>query len=249
MISLENVSRLDDVDALSREDAPRQRHQPVQISTSHCVLGGGGRHPAQTANFTFGFFFSLFRHAGCLDLFAQFFDFTLGVVAFTEFALNRSKLLTEKILALTFAHFLLDLTLNLASKFQDFEFLRKFRIEKFEPLSDGDLLENELLRNDRQIGKIRRNVIAEPARVLDVDDNRLKIIGQLRRQFNDAFELAEDRSAQRLEVHASFVFLLVAETAILARRYGSNCTNSFICTRETPMMITKRLPSGVFITR
>ncbi len=40
-----------------------------------------------------------------------------------------------------------------------------------------------------------------------------------------------------------------ARTVIFARRYGSDCVNSCIRVRETPMMMTKRFPSGVFMTR
>src|SRR5215831_12148978 len=46
MIAFENLASLDNVDFLSREEIPRQRHKPVQISSRDGIFRGGGRHPA-----------------------------------------------------------------------------------------------------------------------------------------------------------------------------------------------------------
>src|SRR5262249_44246143 len=116
-----------------------------------------------------------------------------------------------EILALAFADFFLNLALNFASEFENFQFLRQFGVQKLESLSDGDLLENELLGDDRQIRKIRRDVIGEAAGVFDVDNDCLEVVGQFRRQLDDPLELIDDGSPKGLEIHAALVFLLVGE--------------------------------------
>ena len=209
----------------------------------------GRRHAGKTANLAVGFFPRFFGHPGSFDLLAQLFDFALVVVGFTQFTLNRAQLLAQKIFALALAHFFLDLVLDLAAQLQNFEFFRQFGIQVLQPLSDGNLLEHELFRNDREVRKIGRDVIGQAAGIFDIDDDRLEIIGQLRRQLDDPLELADDRPAQRLEVDAASSSFSSAIGAIFARRYGSNWVNSSTRVRETPMMITKRLPSGVFMTR
>src|SRR5262249_7683108 len=55
----------------------------------------------------------------------------------------------------------------------------------------------------------------EAAGILNVDDDRLQVIGQLRRQFDDPFELAQDGAAERLEIDSAFIFFLVGQDANL----------------------------------
>src|SRR5205085_2873158 len=90
-----------------------------------------------------------------------------------------------------------------------------FGVEKFQPLPDRHLFQNELLRDDRKVRKICCDVIGKAAGVLDIDDDGLQIVRQLRRKFDDALELADDGSTQGLKVDAGFVFLLVLEDADL----------------------------------
>src|SRR5262249_35609215 len=97
------------------------------------------------------------------------------------------------------------------AELEDFEFLREFCVEKFQPLFYRHLFEDKLFRNNREIRKIGRDVIREAARILDIDDDRLKIIRQLWRKFDDPFELAENGPSQCLKVDAGFIFLLVTE--------------------------------------
>src|SRR6185503_1839280 len=109
--------------------------------------------------------------------------------------LNRAKLFAEEVLSLALPDFLLDLVLNLAAQFEDFEFLRKLRVKKIETLANRRSFKNELFRDDRQVGKVRGDVIGEAARVVHVDDDRLQIVRQLRRQLHDSFKLAHHRSS------------------------------------------------------
>ncbi len=144
---------------------------------------------------------------GRFDLLAQFFDFALGVVGFTQFTLNRAQLLAEKIFALALAHFLLHLVLDLAAQLENFEFLGQFGIQILQALPDGDLLQDQLLGNDRKVRKVGSDVVGHPAGLFDIDDDGLKIIGQLRRQLDDLLKLTQDRTPQRLKVDAKLRLL------------------------------------------
>ena len=125
--------------------------------------------------------------------------------------MNGAQLLAQEVFALAFADFLLNLVLNFAAELKNFEFLCQFGVEVLETLSNRNLLEHELFGNDRQVRKVRCNVIREPSAVVDVDDDRLQIVGQLRRKLDDAFELADHCPSKRLEIDAAFVFLLIGE--------------------------------------
>ncbi len=147
----------------------------------------------KASQFPVGFLARFFRHSGSFDLLAQLFDFALVVVALSKFALDRAQLLPQKIFALALSDFFLNLALNLAAQLQYFEFLGQFGVKKVQAFANGGSLEHKLFRNDRQIGKIGRDVVGKTARILDIDDDRLQVIRQLRRQLDDAFELADNR--------------------------------------------------------
>ena len=211
MIAVEDFVRFDNVHFFHRQDIPWQRDKPIEIGSRDCVFRRGGRHSGQPPQLAFRLFLCFVGQACLFDFLSKLFDLALRVIALAQFALDRSQLLAQEVFALALADFLLHLVLNLAAQLENFEFLGKLGIEKFHPLPDGDLLKNKLFRDDRQVRKIRRDVIREPARIFDIDHDGLKIIRQLGREFDDALELADNGSPQRLEINAAFVFLIVGK--------------------------------------
>src|SRR5262249_4304505 len=153
---------------------------PIQISPRHGVFRSRRRHATQPADLALGLLPGFFGHAGSIDLLSQLFDFPLSVIAFAKLSLDRAQLFAEEIFALAFSDFLLNLTLNLAAQLEDFELLREFGVEKLQPLSYGYLLENKLLRHDREIRQIGCNVIRKTAGILDINHDGLEVIRQLR---------------------------------------------------------------------
>jgi hypothetical protein len=69
------------------------------------------------------------------DFLAQLLDFGLGVVDFAEFLLNRFHLLAQQVFALVLAYLLLNLLINFAAQFEDFEFLRQLADQNLEALA------------------------------------------------------------------------------------------------------------------
>ena len=208
------------IDAFRREDTPGQRDQPVQVTAAHGILRRRGGHAGQTSQFPVGFLARFFRHSGSFDFLPQLFDFALVVVAFSKFTLDRAQLFPQEIFALALSDFFLNLALDLAAQFENFEFLGKFGVKKVQAFANRGPLEDKLLRNDRKVRKIGRDVVGKTARIFHIDDDRLQVIRQLRRQLDDAFELADDCPPQRLEVDAVLVFLFVLNRLDLAAQVG-----------------------------
>src|SRR5207249_3492902 len=124
----------------------------------------------------------------------------LIVVRLAQFTLDRAKLLAQEVFALALADFLLDLRLNLAAQFQHFQLFCNLRIQKLKTSPDRRLLQNVLFRYNRQIRQVRRDVIRQAARIIDIEDDRLQVVRELRRQLDYSLELAQQRPAQRLKI-------------------------------------------------
>ena len=117
MIGLENRFRLVEILQLFFAFVPRQVEHPVDVIANHRGLGAHGRHHLELADFLFHPIPSVIGHILGLEQLVEFIDFTLGIVAISEFLLDRPHLLVEVVLLLRPLHLFLDaasdLTLHL----------------------------------------------------------------------------------------------------------------------------------------
>ena len=135
-----------------------------------------------------------------LELLAQLRDLGLLGVALAELLLDRLQLLAQEVLALAAIHLRLHLRLDLRPELEHLELAREDRRDGAQPLLDVDLFEDLLpfLRLDR--AERRGDEVAERARVVDVRGGELQLLGQVRREPDDAREQALHVARERFEL-------------------------------------------------
>jgi hypothetical protein len=115
---------------------PGQPEHPVDVVSNHCRFCRHRRHLLQLLHLLLDSFLGLLGHLFRGQLFFQFADFALLLVAIPEFLLDRSHLLVQVVLLLGALHLLLHATANLAFDFEDLD-LRLHPTEYFFEAFDG----------------------------------------------------------------------------------------------------------------
>ena len=134
-----------------------------------------------------------------LDLGAQLGHLRLLLVALAELLLDRLQLLAEDELALRLVHLGLDLGLDLRPELEDLELAGENDGEPAEaPLDVGGCQELLLLFGGDSHG--RGDEVRERARRLGVRRGELELLGQVRRDRDDAGEERLERAGERLDL-------------------------------------------------
>ena len=133
------------------------------------------------------------------QLLAELVDLGLDLVGLAELLLDRLELLAQEILALALVELGLDLGLDLRPKCDHLELARQDLRETAQPLGHVDLLEKLLLLVGRQAQRTG-DQMREDARVVDVGDHHLELVGEVRDLFDDVREGLLDVAHQRREL-------------------------------------------------
>ena len=145
----------------------------------------------------------------------------LGVVL-AELLLDRLQLLAQEVLALALLHLRLDLRLDLRAELEHLELAAEDPRDLAQPLLDVELLEQLLALLGLDRAERRGDEMRERARVVDVRGGELQLLGQVRRQADDAAEEPLHVPRQRLELGR--LDDDVGQRAELAEQYGSSST-------------------------
>ena len=150
------------------------------------------------------------RHARGVNLRAQLLGFLGLLVSLAQLLLDGLELLAKEVLALVLADLGLDLRLNLRPELEDLELLDQDPVQTVHPRAHVERRENLLLDRRTDGGQARRDEIGELARIGDVGRERLKIVGEQRRQRDDLLEVALDVALQGVD----FEVILVAQLIV-----------------------------------
>ena len=201
VVRVEHRARVLEVEVVLGERRPRQREDPLEVRADDAVLGRGRRQLLEPRELAVGRLAHLLGQlAERVEPLAQLGDLGLLRVALAELLLDRLQLLAQEVLALALLHLRLDLRLDLRAELEHLELAVQDRGDRAQPLLDVDLLEDllPLLGLDR--AQRRGDEVAERARVVDVRRGELQLLGQVRREPDDAREEALDVARQRLEL-------------------------------------------------
>ena len=200
MVRVEDVLGDHQVDDVVGPLVPRQRDEPVEIGPRHRVLGRGNRHLRQAIELAKRLFFHLLGHAGGLDLFGELLDLLGLVVALAELLLDGLHLFAQEVLALVLADLRLHLRLNLRPELEDFELLDENAVQAVHPRPDVERFQDFLLHRGADGRERRGDEIGQPARLGDVDGERLQVFRQQRRQRDDLLEVRVDVPRERVDL-------------------------------------------------
>ncbi len=106
MVLVQNLARVFEIEVVLRRALPREHKKPVDVIADDCRLGAHGGHHFKFAKFRFSFFTGLEAHTRGFDLFLEFFDLGLELVALTQFFLDRGHLFVEIVFFLPLLHLL-----------------------------------------------------------------------------------------------------------------------------------------------
>ena len=134
------------------------------------------------------------------DAVTELVDLGLLGVALAELGLDRLELLAEEVLALALLHLGLDLRLDLRAELEHLELAGEDPGDHAEPLLDVDRLEDLLPLLDGDRPHRRGDEVGERARVVDVRGGELQLLGQIRRETDDARELALHVADERFDL-------------------------------------------------
>ena len=141
----------------------------------------------------------------------------------------------------------MDLGLDLGPDRDDLELAGEDLRQAAQPPADVDLLEQLLLLLGRQPQRAGDQV-RQDARVLDVRDHDLELLGEVRDLLDDVGERLLDVAHQRGQLRR-VVDHVGRLGATSATRYGSVATHDSIRTRWPPWISTRSVPSGTRIMR
>ena len=145
VVLVEHLARVLEVEVVLGRRVPRQRRDPLQVRADDAVLGGRRRQVLQPRELAVGL---LARVLGQLDrgeLLAQLVGLGGGLVELAELLLDRLELLAQDELALRAVHVGLDLVLDLRADRDDLELACERLGQAAQPARDVDLLEQRLL--------------------------------------------------------------------------------------------------------
>ena len=175
--------------------------EPLEIRPGDRVLGGRRRHLREPVELADRLPVRLLGHAGRLDLLAKLGQLLTPVVALAELLLDRLQLLPQVVLPLGLRHLALDLRVDLRPELEDLRFLRERLDQRLEPRLDVRRLEERLPLDCGQGGQGGGDEVDHPARVAGSGDEGQEIVGQRRRQLDDALEERLGLAPERLGLH------------------------------------------------
>ena len=129
VIFVQNLGRALHVHLRARGDVPGQVGHPLQVGARHAVFRRCRRHARQPVQLAHGLGLHFFGHAGGFQLFAQFLDIALRIVALAQFLLDGLQLLAQIELALALRKLALHLRLDLPAQFEQFQFARQVAVD------------------------------------------------------------------------------------------------------------------------
>ena len=162
VVLVEDLCGALDVELVVGRDVPGQADEPVHVRPDDADLGRGGRDPAHPVDFLERPGLDLLRHAGGLDLVAQFGDLGLLRVVLAELALDGLELLSEDVLPLGLVHLGLDLALDLPLELEDLDLACQEVADELEALGHVDRLEQLLALLGRHVGAVGDHVGQQP---------------------------------------------------------------------------------------
>ena len=111
-----------------------------------------------------------------------------GVVDFAQFLLNGLHLFAQQVFALVLADLFLNLLVDLAAEFENFQFLGEFADQHFQALAHVGSFDQLLAQQRGEAGQGAGNEVGEAAGIVDVHRDVLQIVGELRRMTYDIAE-------------------------------------------------------------
>jgi hypothetical protein len=199
VVPVENALRMLEVEVVLGERAPGQRQDPVEVCADDAVLRCRRRQLLESRELAPRCLVHALRQLRLVELPAQLVDLRLLIVALAELVLDRLELLAEEELALALLHLRLNLRLDLRAQLEHLELPVQQPRDLPQTFLDVRQLEQLLLLVHLQ-AQARRDEVAERARVLDVRDRQLELLGQVRDEPDDAREEVLDVPDQRLEL-------------------------------------------------
>ena len=145
-------------------------------------------------------FLHILRHAGGFDLLAQLLDIALALVLLAEFLLDRLHLLAQIVVALRLLHLVLHLGLDLVAQLLDFELLGQMLVERSRRATNVRGLQQLLLLVGGQKRQRGGDEVHQPARIFNVQRDRLQLVRQGRRRGDDLLELRGHVAMQCLQL-------------------------------------------------
>ena len=158
---------------------PRQRGDPLEVGADDAVLGGLRRQRLQALELAVDLAADVLGQRDGVELLAQLVGLGGRLVELAELAADGVELLAQDELALALVDLRLDLVLDLRADRDDLELAREDVDQAPQAQGDVDLLEQPLLLLALQAQRAGDEV-AERARVVDVGDRELQLLGQVR---------------------------------------------------------------------
>ncbi len=218
VVLVEHPAHRPDVHVVGRLVVPRQVEDPVEVSAHHRVLGAANLHVAKALQLLLR---DLLRFRGQVrlgDSLLEAVEIALISVVFSELFLDGLELLAKDVLALVFAHLLLDLGVDALAHLEDLELPG----EQLEHLADAILhverLEEAGLLVDGGV-EVRRHEIGERARRLDGIDERARLARELGHELDHLLRDVAQAHAQGLGLVIARVRLV--ETGDLRLEVGA----------------------------
>ena len=179
VVVVEHLARVLEVEVVLGRRVPRQRGDPLEVRADDAVLGGLRRQRLEALELAVDLLADLLGQLDRGELLAQLVGLGGRLVELAELLLDRLELLAQHVLALALVELGLDLVLDLRADRDDLELAREDLDEPAQALGDVDLLQQRLLLLGLQAQRAGDEV-AERARVVDVRDRELQLLGQVR---------------------------------------------------------------------
>ena len=199
VVLVEDRARVSEVEVVLGRLVPRQRGDPLEVGPDDAVLGGLGRQRLQALELAIDLAADILGQRDGVELLAQLVGLRGGLVELAQLAADRLELLAQDELALALVDLRLDLVLDLRADRDDLELAREDVDQAAQAQGDVDLLEQPLLLLALQAQRAGDEV-AERARVVDVGDRELQLLGEVRIALDDRGERLLDVAHQRLEL-------------------------------------------------
>ena len=196
VVLVEDLARVGEVEVVLGRRVPRQRRDPLEVRPDDAVLGGLRRQLLEALELAVDLAADLLGQRDRVELLAQLAGLRRRLVELAELLADRLELLAQHVLALALVELGLDLVLDLRADRDDLELAREDLDEAAQALDDVDLLEQLLLLLGLQPQRAGDEV-AERARVVDVRDRVLQLLGEVRDRLDDARERLLDVADQR----------------------------------------------------
>ena len=172
---------------------PRALHQPVDVVAHDRRFGRHRRHQLQLVQLGHRLVARFLRHAGLLDALLELRELVRRVLDLAQFLLDRLHLLVEVVLALALLHLLLDAAADALLDLQHVHLAFDQREDVLEALAHVLDLENLLLGVELE-RHVRRDVVGEPAGLLDAGQRGQHLRRHLAVELHVLLELRDDRA-------------------------------------------------------